>query len=1085
MVNREKGKLSIRDVLKERDETFYSKTVTLWDRAHELQERQKSKEGHQQGTLHCLEVEKNLGKLISDEDKRNRFTPLELFLLSVAACYHDAGKSGDFDEKHALVVANDIFSNPEKYNVTDPEGKVLYYIIGSHDDDDVFYNTREIFPIGSEDVHVKILSTLFRLADVLHTDHSRIPHIRVADDDSTEDDKTRFRKLVKGWGFEGDSKITLTAIPENMSDYNLIAKGVSMLQEQIDCIVPVLRLENCPYELICSCDNKAVQSEVERENRSKILWMDYYTENDADIFKGRDKESEKLQKNVISQKRPISLLIGNSGVGKTSLIRAGLFPRLNMMGWGCVWTRPLNPDPIKHILNDINTKLPHGYGSDNIISSIEKLSDECKSDVIIAIDQFEDILRSPAPAKETIGNILLRIHGKSFKNIHIILSYRGDYEPEIKLFLNESGVTRLDSVPLIGIEMSEVNGVLRNIFEVNHVGISDELLDRIVQELEKESEDGKFYPPFIQIVSSSLIDLAKSNKGVITEELYNNQAISVGKIIGTYLIKRLDEFGAINSVKRRNVEEILKELVRDGAKDQKGKNDLERYLDISGNELQGLLDELVDKRLVRHLDNDRYEIIHDYLASRVEDLIIKDADHLIRNARYVLQTAVEHYRNMPTLAYLLQPGPMCHLYSMRESIKPDTREKNLLMVSYLAGNGPVWWWFRDIEETSYRTMIIEAMSNKIPAMRRGAIRVFTKLGTREDIEVIKDKLDDPNRDVRKAAIEAFAKLGIHNDLEVIKDKLDDRSWRVRVAAIGAFGKLGIHNDLEVMKDKLDDREWSVRIAVIEAFGKLGTHDDLEVIKDKLNDLNREVRMAAIGAFAKLGTHDDLEVMKDKLDDTSWSVRIAVIEALGKLGTHDDLEVMKDVLNDPNRDVRKAAIEAFGKLGTHDDLEVMKDKLDDTHWSVRMRAVEALGKLGTHDDLEVIKDKLNDTGWSVRTMAVEALGKLGTHDDLEVIKDKLNDTGWSVRTMAVEALGKLGTRGDLEVIKDMLDDPNPVVRTAASNYISEFGNENDLGGIVTMYANGEVVNPESLKCIITLDEKFYSTFKKPTRESGNA
>ena len=124
-------------------------------------------------------MEKNLGKLISDEDKRNRFTPLELFLLSAAACYHDAAKSGDFDENHALVVANDIFSNPKKYNVTDPKGKVLYYIIGSHDNNNVFDNTREIFPIGSEDVHVKILSAIFRLADVLHTDNSRIPQMRV------------------------------------------------------------------------------------------------------------------------------------------------------------------------------------------------------------------------------------------------------------------------------------------------------------------------------------------------------------------------------------------------------------------------------------------------------------------------------------------------------------------------------------------------------------------------------------------------------------------------------------------------------------------------------------------------------------------------------------------------------------------------------------------------------------------------------------------------------------------------------------------------------------------------------------------
>ena len=104
---------------------------------------------------------------------------------------------------------------------------------------------------------------------------------------------------------------------------------------------------------------------------------------------------------------------------------------------------------------------------------------------------------------------------------------------------------------------------------------------------------------------------------------------------------------------------------------------------------------------------------------------------------------------------------------------------------------------------------------------------------------------------------------------------------------------------------------------------------------------------------------------------------------------------------------------------------------------------------------------------------------------KMMQDKLNEHNTYVRKVAIEAFAKLGTRDDLEVIKDKLDDPTRDVRMAASNYISEFGNENDLDDIALMYANGEIVNPESLKCIIALDEKFYSPFKDPTHKSGNA
>ncbi len=99
MSGREKGKLAIRDVLKKRDIDLYPRLEAIWVIAQPLQENQRSKEGHQQGPLHCGKVEDNLNKFIPDDRKRKFFTPPELFLFSAAACYHDIGKSGDYKEE--------------------------------------------------------------------------------------------------------------------------------------------------------------------------------------------------------------------------------------------------------------------------------------------------------------------------------------------------------------------------------------------------------------------------------------------------------------------------------------------------------------------------------------------------------------------------------------------------------------------------------------------------------------------------------------------------------------------------------------------------------------------------------------------------------------------------------------------------------------------------------------------------------------------------------------------------------------------------------------------------------------------------
>ncbi len=69
---REKGKISIKTALQQRDAALYHRLENIWIAiAREIQERQQSKEGHQQGPLHCGMVEDNLGKVIPDEQLIN------------------------------------------------------------------------------------------------------------------------------------------------------------------------------------------------------------------------------------------------------------------------------------------------------------------------------------------------------------------------------------------------------------------------------------------------------------------------------------------------------------------------------------------------------------------------------------------------------------------------------------------------------------------------------------------------------------------------------------------------------------------------------------------------------------------------------------------------------------------------------------------------------------------------------------------------------------------------------------------------------------------------------------------------------
>ena len=67
------------------------------------------------------------------------------------------------------------------------------------------------------------------------------------------------------------------------------------------------------------------------------LGLSSYTEESRANFHGRDEEAAELARRV--QRKLLTVLFGQSGLGKTSLLRAGLVPRLRGEGYCPVYVR--------------------------------------------------------------------------------------------------------------------------------------------------------------------------------------------------------------------------------------------------------------------------------------------------------------------------------------------------------------------------------------------------------------------------------------------------------------------------------------------------------------------------------------------------------------------------------------------------------------------------------------------------------------------------------------------------------------------------------------------------------------------------
>ena len=76
---------------------------------------------------------------------------------------------------------------------------------------------------------------------------------------------------------------------------------------------------------------------IEVDDQHPWLGLDAFTEKTSEYFYGRAAEAEELFRRV--KREPLTVLFGMSGLGKTSLVLAGLFPALRAEGFLPVYIR--------------------------------------------------------------------------------------------------------------------------------------------------------------------------------------------------------------------------------------------------------------------------------------------------------------------------------------------------------------------------------------------------------------------------------------------------------------------------------------------------------------------------------------------------------------------------------------------------------------------------------------------------------------------------------------------------------------------------------------------------------------------------
>jgi WD40 repeat protein len=167
------------------------------------------------------------------------------------------------------------------------------------------------------------------------------------------------------------------------------------------------------------------------ESQGPYPGLSAFTERDAERFFGREAEVEALWEKL--RRGRLLAVIGPSGAGKTSFVRAGLVPA-RPSGWGALVATP-GGAPLRALAQALVEELPSdadtvrqllGFDDPDVAFSMVRKWRETHLEAVLVLDQFEELFAlNPPEVQERFAGLLGRLAREA--DVHVLLSLRDDF----------------------------------------------------------------------------------------------------------------------------------------------------------------------------------------------------------------------------------------------------------------------------------------------------------------------------------------------------------------------------------------------------------------------------------------------------------------------------------------------------------------------------------------------------------------------------------------------------------------------------------------------------------------------------------
>ncbi|HSH03556.1 MAG TPA: BTAD domain-containing putative transcriptional regulator [Anaerolineae bacterium] len=241
-----------------------------------------------------------------------------------------------------------------------------------------------------------------------------------------------------------------------------------------------------------------------------------FQEEDAPYFFGRERYTNQLYQSI--QTDPFLAVIGASGSGKSSVVQAGLVPKLRSDNWLIYTCRP-NRDPITSLahlvttnpdqLTDVVADLHHSQGAlaHHLVDFLENKPKN--QHLLLIIDQFEELFtltQSHEQQQHFLSLLFTALN--ALTNLHIIITLRADLINQALNHRNLADSLQKNAIMLSHMTKEEIRQAIIAPAQILNVPYEDGLVERIIRDI--GTQPGRL--PLVQFALLQLWEQATSTK---------------------------------------------------------------------------------------------------------------------------------------------------------------------------------------------------------------------------------------------------------------------------------------------------------------------------------------------------------------------------------------------------------------------------------------------------------------------------------------------------------------------------------------------------------------------------------------------